>query len=460
MIRNGLTIYMVVYNHFENDSRVLKEAMTLAETGHRVHIFAVWKPGLLRIEKISAPVHDIVIYRMENAPIYLQLLGQRRFDRFKAIIYRSSPRPGNSLSGSFPKGISSEGLLHTREKKGPANWVKFCFSTAKKILLLYAFYRNITHFFLKKGTRADVFHAHDLNTLYICHKMALKFRAKLVYDSHELYVYHNRPYQPPAWFFNMEILFERRYIKKTDAVITVSQSIASYLEKTYAVARPYLIMNTPHQMQKTRKNKLLHQVFNLDEKQKLMVYTGGITFGRGLEMVIESLVESDDLFFVMMGYGEERFKTHLAAVAKKSGVGHRVGFYGPVPYERVTAYTASADIGVAPIENVCLSYYYCAPNKIFEYIQAEVPVVASHFPDLEHIVNSNKIGLVCDMSKPGEITRAVNQVLQNHSTYVNQIRKIKNKYCWENESEKLKKIYQKIIHGDEVNAQSGKRKAH
>ncbi|MBU1696932.1 MAG: hypothetical protein KKD21_07795, partial [Proteobacteria bacterium] len=53
MTKIGRTIYMFVYNHFENDSRVLKEVLTLASAGHKVHIIAIWKQGLPRLEKID-----------------------------------------------------------------------------------------------------------------------------------------------------------------------------------------------------------------------------------------------------------------------------------------------------------------------------------------------------------------------------------------------------------------------
>ena len=45
-----------------------------------------------------------------------------------------------------------------------------------------------------------------------------------------------------------------------------------------------------------------------------------------------------------------------------------------------------ADLGVAPIENVCLSYYFCSPNKLFEYINAGLPVVASDFPEMRQVI--------------------------------------------------------------------------
>ena len=501
MHRSGLVIYMVVYNHFENDSRVRKEAVTLAKAGHAVTIVAVWKPGLMREQKIG----DVRVIRLANTPLHIRVLGQQNFDRLKILVYGPSGpnRPlvpggtppggvrsgagmgsadqvmsGGNISGrSISGGSISGGAGQKQKKKSPwRNLLQFSVSTAKKLVFTCGFYAEAARFFSKQKGRADVFHAHDLNTLYICHRMAKKSGAALVYDSHELFVHRNRPYDPPGWFLGLETWFEKKYIRRADAVITVSRSIAAYLEKVYGIARPWLIMNAPHQVydnqvqdnqvqdnqvqdnqvqdnevhgnpvhgSRGEKKYLLRNALHINKNYTILLYAGGITFGRGLDAVIESLAHADNLFFVMMGPGTPQFKAYLTAVAEKENVADRVAFFGPVPYEAVTAYTASADIGIAPIENVCLSYYFCAPNKVFEYIQGGIPVVASNFPDLAHIVEKNRIGLVCDTAEPRAIAAAVEQVLDNYHFHVRRIRKIRHRYCWENEAMKLEQLYQNL----------------
>jgi len=430
MTQSSRTIYMLVYNHFEYDSRVQKEALTLASIGYSVHVIAVWKQGLPRVETMNS----ITVHRLGNPAFYIKLIGQKNFYRFKKIIY-------GSLTPAAEDGEHLEFKLHQKKRHGG---FKFFFSTLKKIIWLHFFYRGIRSFFYKKAISHHnaIFHSHDLNTLYIGYKMAKKYHAKLVYDSHELYVYRNRPYFPPEWFLKLEEKFERRYIRKSDAVITVSQSIGDHLEQTYDIDKPYLIMNAPYRNASNVKNQhVLREALEIDEKKKILLYAGKITFGRGLDKVIESLLDLENIFFVMMGDGDEEFKRYINWIVEKVGVKDRVAFFGPVPSEEVTAYAASADIGIAPIENVCLSYYYCAPNKVFEYIQGGLPVVASDFPDLKRIVEENGIGVTCDISKPEEIARTLNQVLWDYSLYLKQVHKIKNRYCWEMEALKLEKVY-------------------
>ena len=70
-------------------------------------------------------------------------------------------------------------------------------------------------------------------------------------------------------------------------------------------------------------------------------------------------------------------------------VGDRFRIFGPVPHEQVTSITQQADLGIAPIQNVCLSYYYCAPNKVFEYLLGGIPVIGSNFPELKKMCKSS-----------------------------------------------------------------------
>ena len=109
---------------------------------------------------------------------------------------------------------------------------------------------------------------------------------------------------------------------------------------------------------------------------------------------------------------------------------------------------ASADIGVAPIENVCLSYYLCSPNKLFEYLLAGLPVVTSDFPELKRVVEQFQVGGYFDPSSPEQIASAVEMVL-NDSTMSEKLVAAKQRiladYCWENESVKLLEAYESIV---------------
>jgi glycosyltransferase involved in cell wall biosynthesis len=297
--------------------------------------------------------------------------------------------------------------------------------------------------------QADIYHAHDLNTLPVAYWYARRHRAHLVYDSHELYTERNsrEPLSPVAKFSwrSMESLL----IKRSDAVITVNTSIAKVLAERYNVRVPTVVMNTPPRTVQPSPdgNNLLRAALPIMPEQKLLIYSGAVTFNRGLEKVIESLNHLPDCYLVMMGYGAEKYKEQLMKVVDKNGLNDRFSFYGPVAPDLVTQYAAGADLGVAPIQNVCLSYYLCSPNKLFEYVIAGIPVIASDFPELCSVVNRFKIGVTFDPENPKDIARAADDILRHPERAAEMRRNTAaagDAYNWENESTKLLELYRSL----------------
>jgi len=222
-------VVMLVYNYFENDSRVLKEAATLAKEGYTISIFSLWKDGLKKVEKID---QNTTVYRQDFTPFHLLIFGEKTFEFLKAKIYRKK-----TASDSSAKTIKRDW-----NRKSELNGIKFFLSTANKLLTFRGFYKKVKSEIKKLNLTPHIVHSHDLNTLPLGNKIAKKYTAKLVYDSHELYIHRNKPYKTPIWYQKFQFKIEKKLIKKCDAVITVSQSIVDYLEKTYTIPTPYLIM--------------------------------------------------------------------------------------------------------------------------------------------------------------------------------------------------------------------------
>ena len=337
----------------------------------------------------------------------------------------------------------------------PSRWIRTTsYSLARDVVLKYHrpfcfqdFYRRSFSEILSEP--ADIYQAHDLNTLPVAWWAARKHGAKLVYDSHELYLDRNRV--TPRGKIDDYLLsrMEKFLVQRCDAVITVNQSIAKVLSERYRIPEPHILMNAPvaksHVEQKV--SETLRSLLSIPSDHYILLYCGGITFNRGLEKVIESLTYLPDCYLVFMGYGSDNFKEELQTIADELGVASRFSFFGPVPSSQVTTFAACADLGVAPIENVCLSYYYCSPNKVFEYLNAGLPVIASDFPEMRSVIDEFEVGAVFDPGDPQDIARAARGVLDNPEIS----REMKQKtikaakqFNWENEAVKFLSIYRSI----------------
>ncbi len=333
-------------------------------------------------------------------------------------------------------------------------WHRHFYRTLKKLLVsvhrplcfLDYHYRSLQ---VVTQEPADIYHAHDLNVLAVAYHAAQRHGAKLVYDSHEFYVERNRQYSLTRVGKFLLSRFEEFLIRRSDAVITVSDTIAKQLAQRYRVPVPTVILNAPALVRRSSQNseQSIRLALDIPADYHLLLYSGGITFNRGLEKIIESLHYLTDCHFVMMGYGSQKYVEQLQNLAVNVGVASRVSLFGPVPSEAVTTYAASADLGIAAIENVCLSYYYCAPNKLFEYISAGLPVIASNFPEMQKIITQYALGCTFDPSQPKDIARAAREVLSNRER-LHQMREntwaASQMYNWENESKKLLALYQTL----------------
>jgi len=326
----------------------------------------------------------------------------------------------------------------------PLRWMLLPFH---KYFTYHNFYKNALKY--SKNKELDVVQCHDLNTLKIGIELKKLQGVKLVYDSHELYLHKNR--LKPAGRFKTKILkgIEMEGMMQADAVITVGACIASWLAEQYETKAPFVIHNAPalRTMEEVDTSLNLRSALEISPSEFLLVYSGGITFNRGLEQVIEAASRIDNLRFVMMGYGSEEYMDSLSKRIKKFKAEDKIQFFGPVPHQEVASYLSSADCGIAPIINICLSYYYCAPNKLFEFVQARLPILASNFPEMEKVVQDADLGYTFDPENPDAIEEVIKKMMNNEERrkeFREHTHSAAKRYNWKVEEEKLIGIYKSL----------------
>jgi len=122
-----------------------------------------------------------------------------------------------------------------------------------------------------------------------------------------------------------------------------------------------------------------------------------------------------------------------------------------VPYEEVAPYTASADMGILLYRNDCRNNYYCAPNKLFEYMMMGLPVIAPDFPGIVPLVEGGEIGLCVDPASPAAIAAAVNRLARDpmarQRMKVNALRLSSERYNWQVESRPLLERFRALVEG-------------
>jgi len=226
-------------------------------------------------------------------------------------------------------------------------------------------------------------------------------------------------------------------------VITVNESIANELVRLYHIPRPTVVMNCPEYVLVLQSNRLREEL-TIPVEQKIVLYQGQIAEGRGIEHLIQSIQSIPDSSLVILGEGPSLEEYRNLTISRQW---ERVYFPGKVSLADLPSYTSSADIGVLLTEDTCLSYHLSLPNKLFEYIHAGLPVVASNLPEIARVVSTHQIGEVVNPDDPKDIANAISRLLHDPTRYSqcrsNAIQAVK-KFTWEQESKNLLAVYQSL----------------
>jgi glycogen synthase len=293
--------------------------------------------------------------------------------------------------------------------------------------------------------RPEIVHSNDLNALLAGGLAKRKLGCKLVYDSHELWTEEHHA-RTDAWKVFWKSL-ERLLIRRADRVLTVNCSIASELASRYDVPEPLAVYNapfyTPPPDDVDGERRLLRERVG---GARIVLYQGRYDVGRGLEELIESMRYLEHVVLALRGFGiaEELLRQR----ARELGVADRVLFLDPVPMADLVRTAAAADIGVIPYKPVCLNYYYCTPNKLFEYMMAGIAVATSDLPELRRIVIGEDLGRVFDPKSPQSIAAALGEILADDQTLERMKESSKRAartYNWDEEGKKLIATYQDLL---------------
>jgi glycosyltransferase involved in cell wall biosynthesis len=220
--------------------------------------------------------------------------------------------------------------------------------------------------------------------------------ARLVYDSHELWPDRNLRPEPRGWLLLCEALF----VRLADEVITTSPGYARVLARRYRIAEPRLVRNVPDWRAERAADRA-------PDAAPLAVYFGAITRNRGLATALRALALAPELRMRFVGPEAWGYRAELERLATELGIVERLELLDPVPPERAAEVLADADLGLALIEPVCLSYEMTLPNKLYEYVAAGLPVLSSEVPVLAAEVREHDLGLVVDPADPAAVAAAI-----------------------------------------------------
>ncbi|WP_375749549.1 glycosyltransferase [Vibrio sp. HN007] len=397
---------MLVWNEFLNDARVLKEAQTLQSEGHQVCVHALHTPGVTQQKERRE--EGISVTRVARSPFW----GLRKKRRKESE--KSQPVE--------PKPIT---LSHQLMRLVARSWT----------------HSALCHALIK--SKPDVIHAHDVNVLPTAWLASILCRVPLVYDAHEI----STSREGYKSFRKLVAWIKIRMLPKAVAVITTTDMRAKYLARAYGVKESVVLQNRPRLTTAEKSSDCIREHLSLPERDwPIVLYQGGLQSGRGLEKLIDAARLVENVYFVLIGGG--RLTYELNCQISSLNLESRVHIIPTVPLSQLPRYTASADLGIQPIDNTCFNHFSTDSNKLFEYALAGLPVLASNFPEIRKIVQKYSIGDLIQSNTPEGLAAQVKQLVFDHERlerYRRNALLARDNLCWEEQEHKLTAIYQSIL---------------
>lgn len=341
-------------------------------------------------------------------------------------------------------GISDDNLLYSKLKKVDKElkslilYSKLFKSLSRRLtayLCLLEFYIRL----IWKGLlfRPKIIHCHDTLVLPVGVILSIFFNSKLIYDAHELESQKNGQTK----ILSKATLFIEKFSWRfVDLLITVSPSIIDWYQENLGDKESLLVLNSPQlklENLHAKSNNYLREKFNIPENCKIFIYLGIIVKGRGIDMYL-NLFQSPEInsHLVFIGYGEDVTKVKEASLISK-----KIHYHPPVKHDEVVEIAKSADVGLAMIEAVSLSDYFCLPNKLFEYAFSGLFILTSDFPDMKKIVEDYDLGICSSLN----IVEIKQKILEIEDIDIEHSKKDLYTLSWQFQSEKLIESYKHLL---------------
>ncbi len=304
---------------------------------------------------------------------------------------------------------------------------------------------NIRLFGFLMWHHADILVANDLDTLLPNYLASRLKRIPLVYDSHEYFTgvpeLEGRPRVKKIWK-----LIEKLCVPGLKHAITVNQSIANLYDNEYGTAFQ-VIKNVPEVSLPfmADKNELRVRL-NLPSDRKIVILQGaGINIQRGAEEAVESMNYLNGVLLLIIGGGDviDQLKQQVV----ESRLTEKVMFVAKQPVLSLRKYTAACDLGITLDKDTNINYKFSLPNKLFDYIQAGIPILASNLPEVRNVIETYQVGRISEDHNPENIAKHINEMLNDadaNAIWRVNLEKASKELNWEKEREKFLRIFNAI----------------
>ena len=284
-----------------------------------------------------------------------------------------------------------------------------------------------------KRISPDFLQCNDLPTLLA--GFLFRRRTRVIYDAHELFPEMHEGIRKRVW-----AELEKWMVPACHAYIQPEKNRIAYFAAKYRIdpARIVLVENFPSGRYAFSGRSRLREYFNLAPEKIILLCTGKIGPDRNIENMIGCMAFLDARFvLVLLGQTYKEYEKELAFRIIEAKTGDRVKFHPPIPNVEMLDYIYSSDIGLVFYQNTNLNNYWCASNKLYEFILCGKPVITNDYPGLREVVENNQLGVCLSETSPEAIASAVRQIGEDRKEPAGS-----SPYVWEQQEDTYLKLFE------------------
>jgi glycogen synthase len=400
---------MLVWTDVAGDSRVLREATTLADAGHSVHVIGRNVPG----------------------------------------DFKPPPGVSTSSAGRTSALKRASGNLTSHRMSSPVRLARWALMPSHVAAAHRAWVRAARADASPRGF--DVVHAHDFTALELGSELASAGGVPLVYDSHEYWAGRPPGGRPTPLQNARERTSERRLGARAAAVLTVGDGIAERLLDDYGWRHVTVVRNTFPPIGDTAPDPTepdaapapddpgapdaahLGTEPGAPQRPSGLVYAGRIAPLRDLETVAAAADTLAPMEVTLLGPADPTFLASFRPGALR--------IEPPVPVDEVDPVLRAAGLALVTLTDGWENQRLAQPNKLFHAVRAGVPVVAADFGEVARTIRTYGIGTLYQPGDAASLVQAVRAAAANYRDLVDAVRNASAELSWKRDGDALLEVY-------------------
>lgn len=283
---------------------------------------------------------------------------------------------------------------------------------------------------------ADIYHLHDPDLLPMGNKLK-KLGKKIIFDSHEdvpLQIIDKEWIPKIIRFLTSKIyeIYEKHSVKKYDAIISVTPNIVDRFRSFHS--NTFMVTNYPV----VDENEII-----IRTPEKAICFAGGITSQYRHHNILKAIENIDDIKYLLAGSTTKEYLSMLKGLP----AWEKVDYVGRIPHSEVKKIYSRSNAGIAINSTIQVKGQGTLGNvKLFEFMEAKLPVICTDYRLWKEIVEGNKCGICVEPDNIEEIRNAIEYIINNPKEAQhmgeNGRRAVLREYNWKTQEKELLEIYE------------------